>query len=119
MLLAHSIPFLLEPSRSSRKSSQLVLLFDSPSTTPLCAEALGLALTGRVGCGRTSHLDGNDATEGACLVAVGNLDEADVALAGHGAGASGAGGDRESHGLLGVSACVGERLFSVSMGALT
>lgn len=45
-----------------------------------------------------SHLDGDDTTEGAGLVLVGNLDEADVVLATHGTRAGGASGNGEGDG---------------------
>lgn len=47
--------------------------------------------------GGTGHLDGNHTAEGPSLVAVGDLDQADIALAGHGAGAGSASGNTECH----------------------
>lgn len=62
----------------------------------LSGEGLLGAASG-VGGGGTSHLDGNNTTKGASGVLVGNLDKADVALAGDGTRAGGAGGDAEGN----------------------
>lgn len=66
----------------------------SLSRDHLSGEGLLGAASGVGGSG-TGHLDGNDTTEGAGSVLVGNLDKADVALAGDGSSAGGAGGDAE------------------------
>lgn len=71
--------------------------------TRLCDELALLLLGGsrRGGGGGTrgtGHLDGDDAAEGAGLVVVGDLDQADVLLPPDGAGAGGVGGDGELDG---------------------
>lgn len=90
---------MLIPGQDSPNSFKIMstpFCYAHPSTKDhLSGEGLLGAASGVGGGGGTSHLDGNDTTKGASSVLVGNLDQADVALAGDGSSAGGAGGDAE------------------------
>lgn len=78
-----------------RRSSALSSKGLSDNAVPL-SSGVGSSRSG------TSHLHGNGASKGTVAVVVGNLDQADVALAADGAGAGGARGDGEGHGEVDV-----------------
>lgn len=99
MLIPGQIPktggFFFSPTKQMSTPFSHALTHPRQEESHLSLEGLLGAASGVGGGGSTGHLDGDNTTKGAGSVLVGNLDEADVALAGDGARAGGAGGDAE------------------------